>query len=173
MAASQAVSTLEHVSPPSWSSVEIEDAEITRLRSRFEDSIGSLSQNRRYKHVAALLLYWGKVSESYIDTQQEVSEAARSTTVLNTSPGRAIEMRLRRSVSLQSLAAQPQPCRRQEESPATDFAKAFGRFRLRRGLGGISHDPLLWWSRQYWVRWAATTHWVGLYSPTAFRGADS
>ena len=107
---------------PSWPSIEVEEMENARLQSRFEDSIRDLSPYRGYKHVAVLLLYWDKVFDSYLDSQAEVSNAAPSMIIFNTSSGRTVEVCLRRSVSFQSLPAQPQPCRRQEQGAQTPFA---------------------------------------------------
>ena len=61
--------------PPS--ETDVEEAKITKLHAQWEEHMTDLSRQRRYKHVAVLLLYWDKVEASYLDTSEEVRSLNR------------------------------------------------------------------------------------------------
>jgi len=59
--------------PPS--ETDAEEAELIKLHAQWEEHMTDLSPQRRYKHVAVLLLFWDKVEASYLDTSEEVITA--------------------------------------------------------------------------------------------------
>ena len=61
--------------PPS--ETDTEEAKLIKLHAQWEELMTDLSPQRRYKHVAVLLLYWDKVEASYLDTSEEVRSLNR------------------------------------------------------------------------------------------------
>jgi hypothetical protein len=61
--------------PPS--ETDVDEAEVIKLHAQWEELMTDLSFQRRYKHVAVLLLFWDKVEASYLDTSEEVHSLNR------------------------------------------------------------------------------------------------
>jgi hypothetical protein len=68
--------------PPS--ETDAEEAELIKLHAQWEEHMTDLSPQRRYKHVAVLLLFWDKVEASYLDTSEEVRRLNREIDVVLT-----------------------------------------------------------------------------------------
>lgn len=68
--------------PPS--ETDVEEAELIKLHAQWEEHMTDLSPQRRYRHVAVLLLFWDKVEASYLDTSEEVRSLNREIDVILT-----------------------------------------------------------------------------------------
>jgi hypothetical protein len=52
--------------------VDTDESKIIKLRIRWEKQMRHFSPKKKHSKVEVLLLYWDKLSESYLDTDKEV-----------------------------------------------------------------------------------------------------
>ena len=57
---------------PQLHETDTDDAKFIELRGHWERQMGHFSPKKKHSKVEVLLLYWDKLSESYLDTDKEV-----------------------------------------------------------------------------------------------------
>jgi hypothetical protein len=59
---------------PALDEADVDEAKIIGLRGHWEKQMRHFSPKKKHSKVEVLLLYWDKLSESYLDTDKEVTD---------------------------------------------------------------------------------------------------